>query len=275
MPDLRKQPAIWSLLLVLAMRGYAQEQGPSAAEVGKIAEQAYLFAYPLVVMDLTRRSMTMEGSANFVNHFGHAPFFPDEHFRQVVRPNADTLYSTSWLDLSKEPVLLHVPDSHQRYYVMQLMDAWSETFAAPGKRTTGTGEGWFAIVGPGWKGQLPPGVRRIDSTTTTVWLLGRTQTNGPGDYDYVHTIQGGYQLALLSNYPQVLPPLGLFDLAAVRERATVRPAGQVERMSAIEFFRLFAELSAWIPSPESLRMSVFRAASTITDGRRSAPPSSS
>lgn len=223
-------------------RCFSQKPEPSAAELSQIAEQAYLFAYPLVLMDLTRRSMTMDGSADFVNHFGHAPFFPDEHFRQVIRPNADTLYSTCWLDLSQEPVLLHVPDTHGRYYVMQLMDAWSETISSPGKRTTGTAEGWFAIVGPGWKGKLPPGVRQIDSPTNEVWLLGRTQTNGTSDYDYVHSIQGGYQLALLSHYPQAQPPLGLFQLAALRVRATVRPPAQVERMSALEFFRLFAEL---------------------------------
>src|SRR5262249_48589805 len=161
---------------------------------------------------------------------------------QVIRPNADTLYSTSWLDLSKEPVLLHVPDTHERYYVMQIMDAWSETIAAPGKRTTGTAEGWFAIVGPGWKGTLPAGMRAIASPTNTVWLLGRTQTNGTADYGYVHDIQGGYQLALLSHFPQVQPPVGLFDVAALRERSAERPPEQVARMTAVEFFKLFAEL---------------------------------
>ena len=59
----------------------------------------------------------------------------------VVRPNADTLYSTAWLELSKEPILLKVPDTHGRYYVMQLLDAWTETFGMSGKRTDGTGRG--------------------------------------------------------------------------------------------------------------------------------------
>src|SRR5215510_3080287 len=202
MPGVCRQAAVACVLLGFIMNGFSQEHGSSAPEARKVAEQAYLFGYPLVLMELTRRSMTMEGSANFVNHFGHMPFFPDEHFRQVIRPNADTLYSTSWLDLSKEPVLLHVPDTHGRYYVMQIMDAWSETIATPGKHTTGTAEGWFAIVGPGWKGTLPAGMRAIVSPTNTVWLVGRTQTNGAADYDYVHAIQGGYQLALLSNSPQ-------------------------------------------------------------------------
>lgn len=239
--------AVLLIATLFAPRSLPQTAEPPVDELRRIAEQAYLFAYPLVLMEMTRRSMTMEGSPAFVNHFGHAPFFPDEHFRQVIRPNADTLYSTTWLDLSKEPVLLHVPDTHGRYYVMQLMDAWSETFSSPGKRTTGTAEGWFAIVGPGWKGELPAGVRRIDSATNAVWLLGRTQTNGASDYNYVHSIQAGYQLALLSHYPQVEPPLNLFQLGAVRDRAGARPPAQVEQMSPVEFFRLFAELLKTTP----------------------------
>lgn len=242
MPVNRQQVIVWSLLLAVAMRCSAQAPSPSVAEVRKIAKQAYLFAYPLVLMDLTRRNATMDGSADFVNHFSHVPSFPDEHFRQVIRPNADTLYSTAWLDLTKEPLLLHVPDTQGRYYVMQLMDAWTETIASPGKRTTGTAEGWFAMVGPGWSGELPSGAKRIDLLTNVVWLLGRTQTNGKPDYDHVHTIQSGYQLALLNRYPQSQPALSLRDLAALRDRAGMRPPAQVAQMSAIDFFRRFAEL---------------------------------
>ncbi len=232
----------YCLLIVLGMSSYAQQPTISATEARSIAEQAYLFAYPLVLMETTRKSATMDGSAGFMNRFSHLPFFPDEHFRQVIRPNADTLYSTSWLDLSKEPVLFHVPDTHGRYYVMQLMDAWTETISSPGKRTTGTSEAWFAIAGPGWKGDLATSVRRIASPTNTVWLLGRTQTNGISDYDFVHSIQAGYQLAPLSRYPQGLPPLSMMQLAAMRERTAMRPPAQVASMSAMEFFRLFAEL---------------------------------
>src|SRR5262249_25092308 len=122
----------------------------TASQAREMAGQAYTFAYPLVLVELTRRAGTLDGNPRFVNHFAHAAVFPDDRFRQVVRPNADTLYSTSWLDVSKDPMLLHVPDTEGRYYVMQLMDAWTETLAAPGKRTTGTSEGWFAVVGPGW-----------------------------------------------------------------------------------------------------------------------------
>jgi hypothetical protein len=178
----------------------AQPQIASPQEVRTIAERAYTFAYPMVLMECTRRASIERGAAT-MNRFVHSPAFPDASFHTIVRPNADTLYSTGWLDLSPEPVMLHVPDTHGRYYLMQFMDAWTETFDVPGKRTTGTGEGWFAITGPGWKGKLPNGVKEIKSPTNLVWLLGRTQTNAAADYDNVRAIQRGYSLMPLSQYP--------------------------------------------------------------------------
>jgi len=177
---------------------------PPPAEIRSLSQRAYLFAYPLVLMEFTRRHAlehaTLGGGAQ-TNRFTHAPAFPTASFRQVIRPNADTLYSSAWLDLSKEPMLLEVPDTHGRYYLMQLMDAWTETFGSPGKRTTGTGQGWFAITGPGWKGTLPERAKRIESPTNMVWLLGRTQTNNASDYGNVREIQKGYRLMPLSMYP--------------------------------------------------------------------------
>jgi len=69
------------------------------------------------------------------------PSFPDPAFKNVVSPNADTLYSLAWLDVSKEPIVLHVPNTNGRYYLMPMLDAWTNVFTSPGKRTTGTGEG--------------------------------------------------------------------------------------------------------------------------------------
>jgi len=128
------------------------------AELRDITERAYVYAYPLVLLETTR-------GAQSVNQFTHVPQFPRPDIRQIVRPNADTLYSTAWLDLANEPILIHVPDSGGRFYLLQFMDAWTETFADPGKRTTGTGEVWFAVVGPNWKGTLPEHVTRLDAPT--------------------------------------------------------------------------------------------------------------
>lgn len=212
-------------------------------EVRAIGERAYLFAYPMVLMEYTRRAAVERGRSIGVpamNHFTNAPVFPDDRFRQVIRPNADTLYSSAWLDLSKEPLILRVPDTHDRYYLMQFMDAWTETFEVPGKRTTGTGEGWFAIVGPGWQGKLPERAKRIESPTTMVWLLGRTQTNSAVDYENVHAIQRGFVLMPLSLYPDGPKPLK--PGAPVRITPVVPPPLQVKRLTGVEFFTAFTEL---------------------------------
>ena len=117
-------------------------------------------------MDVTRAKMTnvprpLEMGLAPVNQFGSMKAFPDATFTDVVSPNADTLYSSAWLDLKQEPIVLSVPDTHGRYYLMPMLDAWTNVFASPGKRTTGTGKGDFAITGPGWSGALPAGVKEI------------------------------------------------------------------------------------------------------------------
>jgi hypothetical protein len=235
-----------SAALAIATAAASQTDNPTAAEVRGIAASAYTFAYPLVLMDVTRRT-DLERRAHAglpgPNHFVHAQAFPDDHSRIVIRPNADTLYSTAWLDLSQEPILLHVPDTHGRYYVMQLLDAWTETFDMPGKRTRGTGDRWFGIVGPAWKGILPPHVEKINAPTNTVWLLGRTQVNGVADYTAVHAIQNGYALLPLSQYPNGSPdspPPAPESSPGINRNEP--PPMQVQRMTARDFFQTVATL---------------------------------
>jgi hypothetical protein len=231
-----------------AARAPADSQRASADEVRRIAAEGYVFAYPLVLLDLTRRS-TLARQATLgvgVNQLVHQRAFPDEHARLVIRPNADTFYSTAWLDLSAEPLMLHVPDTHDRYFVMQILDAWTETTALPGKRSRGTQEGWFAIVGPGWRGTLPAHAQRIDVPTNAAWLLGRTQVNGSADYDTVHAIQNGFALMPLHLYPNggaapdAKPPGSTMA-------STDPPPNQVRRMTATQFFGTVASLLAQNP----------------------------
>jgi hypothetical protein len=221
---------------------------PSAQQIRSISERSYIFAYPMVLMEYTRRASVERGTLGgpgAANQFTHAQQFPDDTFHQVIRPNADTLYSSSWIDLTKEPVLLHVPDTHDRYYLMQFMDAWTETFSVPGKRSTGTGEGWFAIVGPAWKGTLPERAQRIDAPTNMVWLIGRTQTNGASDYENVHAIQRGYRLMPLSQYPDGPRPSSKSFAPAPRETGT--PPQKVQALPAETFFETFSVLLAANP----------------------------
>lgn len=174
------------------------------------AKDAYVFGYPLVLMDVSRAKMTNVAhpgaGAAPVNQFGNVRTFPDATFTDVVSPNADTLYSMAWLDLSKEPVVLSVPDTHGRYYLMPMLDAWTNVFASPGKRTTGTGKGDFAITGPGWSGTLPAGVKEIKAPTDMVWIIGRTQTNGKADFKAVNAIQNQYKLTPLSAWGKPYTP---------------------------------------------------------------------
>jgi len=249
MPRLARLPAA-PLLLVLAV-ALAQVDcatlggGVSAKSAREIAEEAYVYGYPLVLMDVTRRVMTAAPKASAkkapMGQFLNIPVFPDPSFKEVVSPNADTLYSSAWLDLSKEPYVLSVPDTHGRYYVMQLLDGWTNVFASPGKRTTGTKKGNFAIVGPGWSETLPEGVQELRSPTDLVWIIGRTQTNGRADYGAVHAIQAGYRLTPLSAWGKPYRPPAKVPVDATVDTRTP-PVDQVAQMDAATFFGRLAEL---------------------------------
>src|SRR5690242_10505272 len=144
----------------------------SSEEAMRIAADAYIYGYPLVLMDVTRNVLTATGSLTPtqapMNQFLHLRQFPDPSFTDVVSPNVDTLYSLAWIDVLKEPMVLNVPEMN-RYYLMQMLDAWTNVFASPGTRTTGNGKGDFAIVGPWWRGSLPPGMRALHSPTRYAW----------------------------------------------------------------------------------------------------------
>jgi hypothetical protein len=221
-------------------------------EAAKVAEDAYIFGYPLVMMDVTKTISTAvpkpEGTKAPINQFANLRKFPDATFTDVVSPNADTLYSLAWLDLAKEPMVLSVPDTGKRYYLMQLVEAWTNVFAAPGTRTTGNGKGAFAIAGPGWTGALPKGVKEVKSPTNTVWIIGRTQTNGKDDYPAVRAIQDHYKLTPLSAWGMDYTPPG--DVPVVKGvDLKTPPAEQVAKMGAATFFARLNALMKDNPPP--------------------------
>ena len=242
------------LLAMLAHApGLAQERGKlSAEEAHKIGVEAVVYGLPLVVMDLTKRVSTnvpgpQPNAHAPLNQFGHMLEYPPASDHTIVRMNVDTLYSFAWLDLSKEPMVLSVPDTHGRYYMMPMLDAWTNVFVSPGKRTTGTKARNFAITGPGWTGQLPAGVERIKAPTNTVWITGRTQTNGPKDYAAVHALQKQYKLTPLSAFGSpYTPPPGVVDLAVDMKTG---PAEQLAKMDAAAFFDTLARRMASDPPP--------------------------
>jgi hypothetical protein len=210
-----------------------------------VATDAYIYGYPLVTMELTRRIITNvaspEGTHAPVGQLIKARQYPNAEFRDVTAPNADTLYTTAFLDVGKEPWVLGLPDMKGRYYLMPMLDAWTTVFRVPGTRTTGTGPQTYAITGPAWSGTLPAGVKEYKSPTSIVWLLGRIYCTGtPGDYAAVHALQDQVRLVPLSAYGRpYTPPSGTVD-PAIDMKTAVRD--QVNRLDAVAYFTLLAEL---------------------------------
>ena len=207
----------------------------TAADAQKLGVDAYVYGYPLVTMEMTRRIMTNvaqpEGTRAPMGHLVRMREYPNASFRDVTAPNADTLYTTAWIDVGKEPWILSLPDAKDRYYLFPLLDGWTDVFQVPGKRTTGTKAQTYAITGPGWKGTLPKGVVRYDSPTAMVWILGRIYCTGtPEDYTAVHAMQDAITLVPLSAYGKsYTPPPGNVDpaidmKAAVREQVNALDA---------------------------------------------------
>ncbi|WP_439367470.1 DUF1254 domain-containing protein [Bradyrhizobium sp. DASA03005] len=237
----------------------AQTQGASPAiteqEARAIAADAYVYFYPLITMDITRKQSTNvePGKESFkgpMNTFVNVPEYPPANYKVVVRPNFDTLYSVSWLDTSKEPVVVSVPDTNGRFYLLPMLDMWSDVFASPGWRTTGTKAGTFLITPPGWRPdlrekfaeefRLPKDTQRIDAPTPYVWVIGRTKTDGPPDYDAVHKIQAGYKVTLLSEFGKPPKPIEVKIDPSVDMKTP--PKVQVDTMSGDAYFAYAAEL---------------------------------
>ena len=223
-------------LLLLASSVSSASIAPDDATA--LGVEAYSYLFPLVLLDVTRG----DSQPNTIHSL---PRFLPPRVHEVVRPNVDTLYSTAWLDLA-EPVVLSVPDTNGAYYELQLLDLWSNTFAAPGKRTYGTAARDFLITGPRWNGTAPPGATVIRSSTEGVWMIGRTQCNGTEDYDAVHAIQRGFKLAPLSALqPQPPPPQ---HPQQPQQQRGLTPPVVVFAMDARTFFTAAASLMARNPA---------------------------
>jgi len=221
---------------------------PAAARA--VAAEAFVFGYPLVLTDVTRAvtmAMPQRGGRVSANEFVHLREFPDASFCGVVSPNADTLYSVAWLDLAAEPVVLDVPASGGRYYLLNLLSGWSDVFAAPGTRTSGNRPGTFTVTGPGWLGGLPAGVQQIRSPTSMAWLIGRTEAHGKADYADVHRFQDGLSLRPLSAWASQRPAAREAP-AGPATGIAASPPDQVEAMNAATFFGRLAALLVTNPA---------------------------
>jgi hypothetical protein len=227
--------------------GPARAQNPSDQDAIEIVTDAYIYAYPAMLMDVFMRQGTNYAEPTGIvtqapyNQFSHARAFPPADFKFVVRPNVDTLYSSANLDLGAEPVVLSVPAT-DRYFQLPMLSLWTDVFAVPGTRTTGRSTAReFLLVGPSWRSQAPAGLEIIRSPTRFVGIGGRTQTNGVADYDNVHRIQAGYKLTPLSAWGKgdYSPPKNQVDPSIDMKTP---PPVQVANMDAATYFARFAEL---------------------------------
>jgi len=219
-------------------------------EATEIAVEAYVYASAIVQLEVHRRVLTNQDVSDGkqmrgpMNQFYHLREFPDASVREVVGPNFDTLYSFLWYDVSDEPLVISLPESTGHYYLMPILDAWTDAFASPGTRTTGPGSFTFAIVGPDWSGTLPEGVEKIQSPTSFGWLPGRTKASR-GTISEVNAFQDQLQAVPLSQWGQpYTPPAGTVDPDIVMN---IAPAQQVRSMDARTFWTLFGEL--WQANP--------------------------
>jgi hypothetical protein len=246
------------LLLGSALTSPAMPQTGSTAiteqEAQAIAVDAYVYLYPLVAMDVTRRQFTniepgKEIGKGPMNMFNNVPEYPPADFKGVVRPNFDTLYSIAYLDVTKEPMIVSVPDTNGRYYLLPMLDMWSDVFASPGWRTTGTQAGNFLVAPSGWRPdlrerfdefKLPQDTQRIEAPTPIVWIIGRTKTDGPPDYDAVRKIQAGFEVTPLSEWGRTPKPVEVKIDPSIDMKTP--PKIQVDTMSGGKYFAYAAEL---------------------------------
>ncbi|WP_276131841.1 DUF1254 domain-containing protein [Polluticoccus soli] len=241
------------IIVILTSCGQGQEKsgtttdGASDYATIQTAKEAYEFGFPLVVMHVTKQVMTnverpiSEGRLLApVNQLVNANTFPNDKFRDVVRPNNDTYYSMAWLDLEQDPMVLQLPNTGDRYYLFPMLDAWTNVFFSPGKRTTGTETQTYLISGPKWTGTVPASLKQVKAPTNIVWLVGRTQVNSEQDgATVVKKIQDGYKLTPLSAYGKpYTPPTGTVDKTIPQKS----PNDIVTGMSIADYFNLLNQL---------------------------------
>ena len=232
---------LWPLLSLTAQA----QSAVTEQEAQSIAVDAYIYFYPLILMDITRKQSTnIEPGKEFgkgpMTVFVNVPEYPPADFKGVVRSNFDTLYSIAWLDLTKEPQVVSAPDTNGRYYLLPMLDMWTDVFASPGWRTTGTQAANFLVTPRGWNGTIPAGFARIEAPTPYVWIIGRTKTDGPPDYDAVNKIQAGYKVTPLSEWGKSPKPVEVKIASSVDMKTP--PKTQIDTMQADQFFVYAAEL---------------------------------
>lgn len=255
------------------------------AQAFYLGVNAVIWGYPAVLFEDLMRGRTLpdaEASTgnprSQVNEFGMVRDLRGPEYKQIATPNNDTLYAQAFVDLSREPMVISVPAvDDDRYYVLQLWDPNGDTFDYIGTRTTGRGAGDYALVGPGWTGDLPAGVIRVESPYNNLAIWGRIGVSGPGDIDAARAIQDRLRLTPLSQLhasEAQVPPNMAYSTARV---AYDRPADMPE---GLDFYDKLARALRYTPPKpgqdavvaDSLSQIGFRASNTVFDYASLSPP---
>lgn len=184
-------------LMAAIMPGANAQSAPQAPVSGTIGE-AFDYAYPLYLLSTyrwTALETTDSRTSTTLDHFAHSRKIATPDDKWANGPIVEALYSTAWIDLARGPVILRTPDTHDRYYVLTLIDFYSNTFFYAGRRTTGTGAQQYYLVGPDWKGEAPEGMKLVRASTNDVYVNLRVAVDGPADQQAANAIQDGFTIA--------------------------------------------------------------------------------
>lgn len=216
-------------------------------EAKEIAVEAYIYGYSLITTEVTRVQMTNvprpEGLRAPIGQFVNVPRYPPGDYRGVSAPNADTLYSLTWLDVGKEPMVFSHPDMGRRYYLFPMYSLWMPVIESPGSRTKGQKAANYLITGPGWKGDVPKGMTQFKSPTRYLVIIGRTYADGTAaDYKTVNALQAKYKAVPLSAfgkaYKYAAPPVDPNPGFSMTEA----PQKVINAMDTAAYFNMLARL---------------------------------
>lgn len=210
--------------------------------IADVAVEAYLYFYPLVLTDITKRQLFLRTRIDredpTANQFQHARETATDKWRSVVRPNVDTLFSSAWADLSCGPLVLTLPPSGGRYHMFQMMDMWTDTYAVVGSRTIGDRGVKALLVGPDWDSTETGDTETIiKCPTTTTWIVGRTYTFGGDDNMEATEFLENTSLVAVGG-----SPFPRTDSQFVELNPRIDPVAQVDALTAAQFFEYASEL---------------------------------
>lgn|SRR5574343_760841 len=259
----------------------AKHTGAESA-LDALAQEAVTYAFPLAEMSRMRAITSPrrchagpagegpDDTRRWCNVFVHSRELLGSGRSRVVTPNNDTLYVNAWLDLRSGPLVIEVPDTDGRYYVLGLLDFYTNPFGSIGQRCTGTLAGRYVIAPPDWKGELPADLPVINAPTRWVWIIGRILVDGPADLPAVHQLQEGFHvLPALStqSLPERFEPGPQFDPAhpdaarfvAVVNQALAENPPAAQKLPAVARFAVVG-LGAGMENPSPAQLDLIGAA---------------